>query len=82
MLDIRLEGIKKVRQSAIEKIDNLKKMFVQIDGIICTQAEKMKDNPAGLRAASLARTHLEIASMYTSKTLAILGEIKDDDKDS
>lgn len=78
MLDIRLDFIDKIQPGAIEKMTHLRQMFIELDGIICIQADKMKDNPAGQRAASLARTHLEISLQYAIKTLCLLGEIKDD----
>lgn len=80
MLDIRLDFINNIQPGAIEKMTHLRQMYIAIDGIINVQGDKLKDNPAGLRAASLARTHLEISLQYAIKTLCLLGELKDNDK--
>lgn len=77
MLDIRLDYIDNIRPGAIEKMSNLRQMYIAIDGIIDIQGDKLSDNPAGQRAASLARTYLEISLQYAIKTLCLLGEIKD-----
>lgn len=61
---IEIERMKEVRAKIIEIDDELKKIINEIN------------NPAGLRAASLARTHLEIALQFAIKSLCILGELE------
>ena len=77
MLDIRLDFISNIQQGAIDKMTEIRRMYINLDKIISVQADKMLENPAGLRAASLARTHLEISLQYAIKTLCLLGEIKE-----
>lgn len=76
MLDIRLDFISDIQPGAIEKMKEIRGMYIALDDIIKIQGEKCEtdEKAAGVRAASLARTHLEIALQYSIKTLCLLGE--------
>lgn len=75
-LDIRLDFISNIHPEAIERMANLRQMFILLDEQLKAINDEMNGESAGLRACALARTNLEIALQYTIKSLCIMGEQK------
>lgn len=80
MLDNRLDFISDIQPGAIEKMKEIREMFIALDKIITIQGEKCQSEniAAGVRTASLSRTHLETSLQFAIKTLCLLGETKKD----
>lgn len=77
-LDIRLDFIGKIAQNYVDKMKEIRQMYIDIDEKLCELADQAvadKSNAAG-RTAALARTFNEQACQSTVKTLCLLGEIK------
>lgn len=78
----RLDFIKHIEDDAIEMMEDIRAMFINLDEKIVDFEEAYPDisngqNYAAARAASLARTHLEIALQFTIKALCLCGEMKE-----
>jgi hypothetical protein len=78
MHDNRLDYISNIDKGCIDKMTNIRGMFMALDELIGMQGDKMS-SAAGCRAVSLSRTHLEISLQFAIKALCILGEIKPKD---
>ena len=76
MFDNRLDYIRNIEENCINKMTDLRGMYMALDSLIGSQGDLMKDNRAGQRAVSLARANLEISLQFTIKALCLLGEIK------
>lgn len=79
MIDNRLDFISDIDSDAIEQMTELRKKFIELDEEIINLSERYPDhfnglNPAAARAASLARTHIEIGLQFAIKTLCLCGE--------
>lgn len=76
MIDNRLDFISDIKPGAIDKMKNIRKMYIALDEIIQIQEVKCEQEniKAGVRTAELARMNLETSLQYAIKTLCLLGE--------
>ncbi len=76
----RLDFIDKIDPKFIEKMRNIRGMYMALDNLIAMQfpdypvLQVKGQTAAAFRSAELARTNLEISLQYTIKTLCLLGE--------
>lgn len=75
-LDIRLDYISNIRDTSIWRMTELRKQFIALDEDLKRICDDMGGDGAGLRAISIARTHLETGLQFAIKSLCILGEQK------
>lgn len=77
-MDNRLDFISNIDLGMIEKMKEVRKEFISLDERIKEIAETSEEFnvPSAIRSASVARTHLESALMYTIKSMCLLGEIE------
>lgn len=75
-LDIRLDFITKIDPRYIEKMTNIRKMFIALDELLKIYADEAgeKKNAGAARTVALARTANESACQSAIKSLCILGE--------
>ncbi len=73
-LDIRLDFIRNINQTEIERMTEIRKKFIALDDELKLITDQLFDKAAGQRVVALARTNLEIACQFAIKSLCILGE--------
>lgn len=75
LTDNKLNFISDIESSYIEKIDYLRKLYIDLDWRLREYGKSEDAKKEGaLRCLSLARTNLETTLMYTIKALCIMGE--------
>jgi hypothetical protein len=77
-LDIRLDFIKNIDPTYIEKMTEIRKGFIAVDDLLKGMADEAaaKDDASAGRCVALARTFNEQACQSTIKSLCLLGEMK------
>ncbi len=77
-LDIRLDFIKNIDPSYLEKMTEIRKGFIAIDNLLKGMADQAAahDDASASRCVALARTFNEQACQSTIKSLCLLGEMK------
>lgn len=76
----RLDYISKFEDGTVEKMTELRKKFIDIDNELRGYVDPngcVTITPALARTVSLARTHVETASMYAIKSLCLKHEVKE-----
>ncbi len=77
-LDIRLDFIKDIKNDYVDKMTDIRKVFMSLDELLKSLADEAtaQKNLAASRTIGLARTFIEQALQSTIKSLCLLGEVK------
>lgn len=76
-MNIRLDYINKFEEGTYEKLEDLRRVYINLDLALQTILPLKNIDPALERAIALARTHLEESLMYGIKSLCLKYEVKD-----
>lgn len=72
MVDNRLDYIGKFKDGTVEKMSEMRKLFIALDN----ELVKLGDDQHGHRNLAIARTNIEQACMNAIKVIALQGEDK------